>query len=67
MITTAPEKIPPVPNPAMALPTIKATLVGATPQIKEPSSKIQMAVMNVALICHILISHDNNFRLRQQK
>jgi hypothetical protein len=53
MITTAPEKIPPVPNPATALPTIRATLVGATPHSKEPISKIQMAVMKVALICSL--------------
>jgi hypothetical protein len=53
MITTAPEKIPPVPNPATALPTIRATLVGATPQSKEPISKIHMAVMKVAFICAV--------------
>jgi hypothetical protein len=50
IITTEPEKIPPVPTPAIALPTIRATLVGATPHISEPSSKTQMAVKKVALI-----------------
>ena len=31
----APEKRPPVPSPAIALPTIKAVLEGAVAQIKE--------------------------------
>lgn len=40
----APEKIPADPNPAIALPTIKVVELGATPQIKEPNSKIPMAM-----------------------
>jgi hypothetical protein len=51
IMTTAPEKIPPVPNPATARPTMRATLVGATPQSREPTSKIHIAVMKVAFIC----------------
>ncbi len=34
-MTKEPEKRPPTPAPAMALPTIKALLVGAVAQIKE--------------------------------
>jgi len=40
----APEKIPAEPIPAMALPTIRVTELGATPQIKLPISKIAMAI-----------------------
>ena len=49
MITKAPEKIPATPIPAMARPTIKAVLVGATPQIKEPTSKRVMATKKAHL------------------
>ena len=35
-----PEKMPPAPRPAIALPTMNTVLFGATPQIREPSSKI---------------------------
>lgn len=37
-ITIAPEKMPAVPNPATARPTIKAVDVGATAVIRLPSS-----------------------------
>jgi hypothetical protein len=55
-ITIAPEKIPPVPNPAMALPTMRAVLLGATPQTREPSSNMPMAVKKTNLICSIVSS-----------
>jgi hypothetical protein len=48
-MTRAPEKIPPTPIPAIARPTISALLVGADPQIREPSSKSPMAIRNVDL------------------
>ena len=37
-MTIAPEKSPPVPIPAIALPTIKALLVGAVAQTRELST-----------------------------
>lgn len=37
-----PEAIPAPPAPAMARPTIRAVLLGATPQIREPSSNTAM-------------------------
>lgn len=37
-----PEKIPADPTPAIARPTINATDEGATPHIRDPSSKIRM-------------------------
>ena len=46
----APEKIPADPNPAIALPTIKAVELGATPQIKEPNSKMPIATRYTYLI-----------------
>jgi hypothetical protein len=45
MIKIAPEKSPAEPTPAMARPTIRAVDVGAIPQMKEPSSKMNRAVM----------------------
>jgi hypothetical protein len=49
MITKAPEKIPPTPMPATALPTISATLDGATAHISDPSSKTEIAVKKTVL------------------
>lgn len=46
----APEKIPAEPRPAMALPTIRASEVGAMPQMKEPSSKMKRAIRYVHLM-----------------
>jgi hypothetical protein len=43
MITRAPEKIPATPIPAIALPTIKTVLDGATAQMSDPISKIKTA------------------------
>ena len=43
MITIAPEKMPELPKPAKARPTIKATELGAAPQRADPSSKRPMA------------------------
>lgn len=37
--------MPAHPTPAMARPTIRATEVGAMPQIKEPNSKMVIAAM----------------------
>ena len=34
-MTIAPENMPPVPSPAIALPTMRATLLGATPHTRE--------------------------------
>jgi hypothetical protein len=42
-IMRAPEKIPALPSPAMARPTIRAVEFGATPQIKDPSSNTRIA------------------------
>ncbi len=39
----APEATPAAPRPAMARPTIKAVLLGATAQIRLPSSKMKTA------------------------
>jgi len=39
-----PLNTPADPSPAIDLPTIRAFEVGATPQIKEPSSNIAMAL-----------------------
>src|SRR5271170_6979186 len=41
MIVNAPAKIPPAPSPATALPIMKDVLLGATPHIREPSSKME--------------------------
>jgi hypothetical protein len=44
MMTMAPEKIPATPIPAMARPTIKTVLDGATAQMSDPISKIKTAI-----------------------
>ena len=41
MMVYAPEPIPAAPNPAIARPTMSALLLGETPQIREPSSKVK--------------------------
>ena len=41
---SAPEKIPALPTPATARPMIRAIEFGATPQIREPNSKIPIAM-----------------------
>jgi hypothetical protein len=46
----APEKTPALPTPAMARPTIKALLLGATPQTREPISKMEMASRKMYLM-----------------
>ena len=43
MMTIAPEKIPATPIPAIARPTIKTVLEGATAQMSDPISKMRMA------------------------
>lgn len=50
MIKYAPEKIPADPRPAMARPTMRATLFGATPQMRDPTSKIATAIRNTHLV-----------------
>jgi hypothetical protein len=49
MIMRAPENKPPTPMPAMALPTMRTVLLGATAHIKEPISKMKIADKNVPL------------------
>lgn len=44
IMTRAPENIPADPTPATARPMIRATEVGAAPQMTEPTSKIKIAV-----------------------
>lgn len=44
MIKIAPEKIPAAPIPATARPMIRVVELGATPQINEPTSKINRAM-----------------------
>lgn len=44
-----PVVIPAEPIPAIARPTIKATELGAAPQIADPTSKSKMQVRNVFL------------------
>jgi hypothetical protein len=44
MIKMAPEKIPAAPTPATARPMMSAVELGATPQIKEPISKMNRAI-----------------------
>lgn len=45
----APVKVPALPMPAMARPTMKAGEVGAAAQMIEPTSKIVMIAMKVHL------------------
>jgi hypothetical protein len=49
MITRAPENKPPTPIPAMARPTMRTVLLDARAQIKEPISKMKIAIKNVPL------------------
>lgn len=44
MMIKAPEKIPALPMPAIALPIINVIEFGAAPQIALPISKMKMAV-----------------------
>jgi len=46
-----PLKIPPTPIPAMARPTMRAVLEGATAQIRDPTSKMIIAPRKISLIC----------------
>jgi hypothetical protein len=50
IMITPPLKTPAEPSPAIALPTIKAFDVGATPQISDPSSKSAMAERKTTLM-----------------
>jgi hypothetical protein len=49
MMTSAPEKIPAVPMPATALPTMRAVLDGAIAHTKEPSSNMKIATRKLYL------------------
>jgi len=50
MMIKAPEAMPEPPRPATARPTIRALLVGASPQTRDPISKMAMAARKVYLI-----------------
>ena len=50
MTIGGPENIPAHPRPAIARPIIRAVDVGATPQTKDPSSKIPIADRKTDLI-----------------
>jgi hypothetical protein len=49
MKPTYPRKIPVPPTPAIALPMIRASMVGAAPQSAEAASKRIMLIMNMIL------------------
>ena len=49
-IRSAPVNTPAAPNPAMDLPMINAVELGATPQINDPISKMDMAAKNTYLM-----------------
>lgn len=49
MMVYAPDAIPAPPAPAMARPTIKVVLFLATPQMREPSSKMKMLIKKLSL------------------
>lgn len=46
----APEKTPALPTPATARPMMRALLVGAAPQTRDPSSKMPMAMRKTHLM-----------------
>jgi hypothetical protein len=50
MMRIAPEKIPAAPIPATARPMMRAVEFGATPQIREPISKMKRAMRYTHLI-----------------
>lgn len=50
MMRYAPEKTPAEPRPAIARPMMRATLFGATPQMRDPTSKIATAMRNTHLM-----------------
>jgi hypothetical protein len=56
---TTPERMPPDPRPAMALPRMKATEFGAAPQRAEPASNSRMDVRKVALTLKKVYSFPN--------
>lgn len=56
---TTPERMPPDPRPAMALPRMKATEFGAAPQRAEPASNNRMDVRRVALTLKTVYSFPN--------
>lgn len=49
MVTSAPLKMPADPVPEGARPTIKAIELGATAEIREPTSKMKRAARKVSL------------------
>ena len=48
-VTSAPVKIPALPRPATARPTMRAVEFGATPHIRDPSSKMKRATRKTDL------------------
>jgi hypothetical protein len=72
IIMYAPEEIPALPTPAIARPTINTTLVGATPQMREPTSKIKIEIKKLILRgkylyalppIQVLVSDTNDYHL----
>jgi len=53
IVTKAPLKIPAEPAPERARPATKAAEVGATADIREPTSKIKRATRNVIFVEHV--------------
>jgi hypothetical protein len=49
IVTSAPVKIPALPRPATARPTIKAVDVGARAQTRDPTSKMKTAMRRTHL------------------
>lgn len=56
---TTPERTPPDPSPAIALPNMKAIEFGAAPQRAEPTSNTTIDARNVALMLKTLYSFPN--------
>jgi len=57
---TIPERIPPDPKPAIALPRMNAIEFGAAPQRAEPPSKSTMEVIKTALMLKTVYTFPNN-------
>ena len=62
---TTPDWTPPAPRPAMALPMMKATELGAAPQMAEPTSNNTRAVRKVAFKFRKVYSFPNTNRKAQ--
>jgi len=53
IIVKPPERAPPTPSPAMALPMMKTILLGATAEMSDPMKNITMTKMYVAFTLNI--------------